>query len=416
MTSNQRTEVRIASIGNVDSGKSTTISVLTHSILDDGKGGARKHILKHPHEIKSGRTSSISHSFVKRGDAIFTFLDLAGHEKYIKTTVSGLSGYFVEYAMITIGADRGIIGTTKEHLIVAMSLNIPIFIVITKIDVAMKNKVDRIEARLAQMFKNKFAGCKELKYITTANVDNFVQTYQSSHSIVPVFKISNISGKNVDSLKQFVFNLKPIKKIGDIHNPNAKFIIESRFRLPGIGLVVTGTVQDGIFNKHKHYYIGPFGKEFKKVSIRSIHDNFKTDIDILRSGEGGCFNIKFIDSKEKFNINQLRKGHIIVASPYTVRQFEANIKILHHPTTIKLNYEPTVHCGIVRQSAKICKMDRPLVRTGDIAKVTFEFKYHPEYIRSGDTITFREGRTKGVGTITKIINRLVYKTNNTGHY
>ena len=33
---------RIAVIGNVDSGKSTLVGVLTKSIMDDGRGSARK--------------------------------------------------------------------------------------------------------------------------------------------------------------------------------------------------------------------------------------------------------------------------------------------------------------------------------------------------------------------------------------
>ena len=148
-------EVRIASIGNVDSGKSTTISVLSKNIMDNGKGDARKNLLKHPHEKTSGRTSSISHSFIRRAKDIFTFIDLAGHEKYLKTTVSGLNGYFIDYGMVVIGADRGIIGMTKEHLIVALSLEIPLFVVITKIDVAVQKKLNNIEKRLKMIFNNK---------------------------------------------------------------------------------------------------------------------------------------------------------------------------------------------------------------------------------------------------------------------
>lgn len=35
-------DTRIAVIGNVDSGKSTLVGVLTKSIMDDGRGSARK--------------------------------------------------------------------------------------------------------------------------------------------------------------------------------------------------------------------------------------------------------------------------------------------------------------------------------------------------------------------------------------
>ena len=63
-------------------------------------------------------------------DKIYAFIDLAGHAKYLKTTVSGLSGCFIDYAMVTIGGDRGIVGMTKEHMRIAIALNIPLFIVL----------------------------------------------------------------------------------------------------------------------------------------------------------------------------------------------------------------------------------------------------------------------------------------------
>ena len=51
--------------GAVDSGKSTLVAALTHGCegrprLDDGQGAARMAVLRHKHEIESGRTSSIS--------------------------------------------------------------------------------------------------------------------------------------------------------------------------------------------------------------------------------------------------------------------------------------------------------------------------------------------------------------------
>ena len=48
-------------------------------------------------------------------------------------------------------------------------------------------------------------------------------------------------------------------------------------------------------------------------------------------------------------------------------------------------------------------MDKPLVRTGDSALVSFEFMFKPEYIEVGQEIVFREGRTKGIGTIREIV-------------
>lgn len=52
-------DVRIAVIGNVDSGKSTMVGVMTKSIMDDGRGSARKQVFNFSHEAQNGRTSSI---------------------------------------------------------------------------------------------------------------------------------------------------------------------------------------------------------------------------------------------------------------------------------------------------------------------------------------------------------------------
>lgn len=53
-------DLRVAVLGNVDSGKSTLLGVLTQGELDNGRGRARLNLFRHLHEIQSGRTSSIS--------------------------------------------------------------------------------------------------------------------------------------------------------------------------------------------------------------------------------------------------------------------------------------------------------------------------------------------------------------------
>lgn len=50
-------EVRVAVVGNVDAGKSTTLGVLTRGSLDDGRGRARVTLFRHLHEQQTGRTS-----------------------------------------------------------------------------------------------------------------------------------------------------------------------------------------------------------------------------------------------------------------------------------------------------------------------------------------------------------------------
>lgn len=54
----------VAVLGGADAGKSTLLGVLAHGEYDNGRGSARLNVLRHLHELRSGRTSSISHEIL----------------------------------------------------------------------------------------------------------------------------------------------------------------------------------------------------------------------------------------------------------------------------------------------------------------------------------------------------------------
>ena len=62
-------EVRVAMVGEYESGKSTLLAVLIASRLDNGHGRARRSVHNHKHELTHGRTSSISMHSLDRDDA-----------------------------------------------------------------------------------------------------------------------------------------------------------------------------------------------------------------------------------------------------------------------------------------------------------------------------------------------------------
>jgi GTPase len=41
---------------------------------------------------------------------VITFIDLAGHEKYLKTTVFGMTGHAPDFAMLMVGVDLDVAG------------------------------------------------------------------------------------------------------------------------------------------------------------------------------------------------------------------------------------------------------------------------------------------------------------------
>jgi len=82
--------------------------------------------------------------------------------------------------------------------------------------------------------------------------------------------------------------------------------------------------------------------------------------------------------------------------------FKAYIEIMKHSTTIRMNYSPVIHCGTIKQTARIITNEE--LRTGSKSSVTFKFKYRPEFLEVNSIFFFREGGTRGIGRIIEIIS------------
>jgi GTPase len=64
---------------------------------------------------------------------IVSFIDLAGHERYLKTTLYGLTSGAPSCVLLVVGANAGLIGMSKEHLAIALALSVPVVVCITKV-------------------------------------------------------------------------------------------------------------------------------------------------------------------------------------------------------------------------------------------------------------------------------------------
>jgi GTPase len=131
--------LKLGIIGNVDAGKSTLVAVLTKGMPDDGNGIARGRICNYRHEQETGRTSSIGQEImgfsvdgsqviperfnqnknkywkeiVKDSYKIVSLVDLCGHEKYLKTTINGLTGLAPDFSCVVVGANMGLSKMTR---------------------------------------------------------------------------------------------------------------------------------------------------------------------------------------------------------------------------------------------------------------------------------------------------------------
>lgn len=121
------------------------------------------------------------------------------------------------------------------------------------------------------------------------------------------------------------------------------------------------------------------------------------------------------------------RGPPSLAELYTVHEFEAEVVVLHHQTTIKAGYNARVHCGCIRQNAQILSIrarprpqreglrpqrggagekEEDVLRTGSRAQVRFRFLRFAELLVPGSTLLFCEGTAKGVGKVTKVFPEL----------
>lgn len=252
-------QIRVSITGPSTAGKSSLLGTLTTSLLDNGRGKSRLSLLKHRHEISSGITSSVAqeligyaskssisedvdiinyasgnvaawddiHAASNDGRLVFVS-DLPGLVRYSKSTLRGLISWAPHYVMLCIPANSDeeitpdasrdaaeqIVGTELclSYLVLCMKLEVPILVVITKLDVAsragLKNTLSKVLSTL------KVAGKKPLMLHTSGVCSNLhqIQTVDSEEirktvagvqdwlSTVPIVLTSAIDGSGIGKL------------------------------------------------------------------------------------------------------------------------------------------------------------------------------------------------------------------------
>ncbi|RDB16788.1 GTP-binding protein 1 [Hypsizygus marmoreus] len=430
-------EVRCAVVGNVDSGKSTTLGVLTRGALDDGRGRARVGLFRHKHEIETGRTSSVGMEILGFGPSgapilpntinssdpdvirreklgweeisiqaakIVSFIDLAGHERYLKTTLYGLTSGAPSCVILIVGANAGLIGMSKEHLAIALALSVPVVVCITKIDMTPANKTAETIKQVVKILKS--PGCRKTPvFVNSLETAVELSTSFGTDRICPIFQISNVTGQGLDYVRTFL-NLLPSSEADDekfaINQP-LEFSVTEVWSVPYVGTVVNGIMNAGSVKAGDAVMLGPDSNgNYQTTVIKSIQRK-RANVTTAEAGQCVSFALKRVRRAA------VRKGMVIAAKsetpPRAVRQFEGQVLILYHNTTLQKNYQAMLHCGAVRQTVRIIGMDHPqgVLRTGDRATVQFEFISHPEFVKEGMKLLFREGKTKGLGVITRLL-------------
>jgi elongation factor 1-alpha len=451
--------ITVGVMGNVNAGKSTLIGTLVTNENDNGKGRNRTYVTTHLHELTSGRTSSIGQiimgytdentikyyspgvqwsDITKESNKVIKFLDLAGHEKYLKTTIKGLQ-MRPNYVIVAIEASRGVTDITKQHITLCRAHKIPFMILITKVDMTNRKVYSQTIKDLGSLLKTHF----QLMPNMICDIDDAIRMADQHHlqvsktqqtttkgqvttsNLVPVIDVSCVSGEGLDILKKLLYRLKPNREYHPLKQ--VEFYNENIYEnVTGIGLVVSGVLTSGTVEKGQKLVLGPnLSGKYIPIKIKSIHVD-KQLVDKVTAGHHCSFAIANVPGSKKDLKNYIRKDMVILddmVTPMAYKTIVLTIKMLNIQKIMTSELK-SISLGVgsgfvinfsnVRRPVTVKSIDKintkknnsiqridGRVFPGDTARITIELDT-PAYAKKKDMCVLVESHMFGMGIIDDI--------------
>ncbi len=408
-----REHILIGTAGHVDHGKSTLVGTLVTGIPDDGSGKTRLFLDVQKHEIERGLSADLSYAvygfrgrntihlknplnkherarIVETAEKLVSFVDTVGHEPWLRTTIRGLVGQKLDYGLLVVSADDGVTRTTREHLGILLAMELPTIIAVTKIDRVEKSRLHQVVAELSGLLRE----IGRIPYIIKDEEEVKKASEmigKRGHVLIPVLTLSPVTMQGMDLLNELI---RLLPKRFRRHKDDFIMYIDKIYRISGVGTVVSGTVKQGVLREGDEVLIGPTSSgDFLKSRIQSIEiHHYRVEQTV--SGDVAGIAVKGVSAED------LRRGMVVVKKkPSAVWEFTADVLVFNHPTRIKAGYEPVLHLETISESVVFTDVEGGYLKAGDRGKVRIRFKYHPYFIQRGQKFIFREGRSKGYGTV-----------------
>ena len=240
----------------------------------------------------------------------------------------------------------------------------------------------------------------------------------------PIFLLSAVTGSMVSELKLLlnVMTRRPLQvaqqTAQQTAQPDLQIQVDEIFpSVPGVGLVVAGRVVHGTAKPGDSVRLGPMvdaaGELIKdgfvnlRVSSIRVQDH---PVEQLKLGASGTFALKSSGkAKDLLTSRALSRSRLLVGTKSVLapsRWLRASVTVLQHPSSIRARYEPVLHVGMARQTARVVSMSGlqgepvEMLRAGDTAEILFRWAHWPEIVEPGCALVFRENSVKGVGSVT----------------
>lgn len=259
----------VGTAGHIDHGKTALVKALTGTDAD-----------RLAEEKARGITIDLGFAYADLGQGAITgFVDVPGHERLIHTMLAGAGG--IDFALLVVAADDGIMPQTREHLAILDLLGIKRGIVaLTKADLVGPERRADLAAE-----------------IRAALVDTGL-------SQAPIIAVSSLTGEGVEALRHTLAAAET-ETAARSDAGLLRFAVDRSFTLSGAGTVVTGMVLGGRVGLDDTVTVSPSGLTAR---VRGIHAQNRKATE-GHAGQRCALNL----AGERVTKDAIRRGDLILA-------------------------------------------------------------------------------------------------------
>jgi selenocysteine-specific elongation factor len=256
----------VGTAGHIDHGKSALVRALTGIDPD-----------RLPEEKRRGITIDLGFADLELDDLRIGFVDVPGHERFIKNMLAGAHG--IDLLALVIAADESVMPQTREHFDICRLLGVSNgLVVITKKDLVDEEMLALVEEEARELVNGSF-------------LEN-----------APLVTVSSRTGAGLDDLKS------QLAEMGRRVPPRSqdftmRLPIDRAFSMKGFGTVVTGTLISGKITEGEELELLPSRTNVRvrglQVHNKSIHE--------AHAGQRTAVNLAGVDTA------QIERGMVLAA-------------------------------------------------------------------------------------------------------
>lgn len=349
----------IGTAGHIDHGKTSLVRALTGTDTD-----------RLPEEKKRGMSIELGYAFLAPSDdgaagaeaprEPIAFIDVPGHEKLLHTMISGATG--IDFALLLVAADDGVMPQTREHLAVLSLLGIDRGVVaITKIDRVDEARVQEVTQQVTALLADTPLAHAPIIPVSATRGDGVAELRQLLRAEAARLDAAHgadgaADHHGSDSPVRAAAATEPAETTADTNaalpaQAGFRLAIDRVFSLDGVGTVATGTVHAGRVQVGDVLQQLPDGP--KELRVRSLHAQNRST-DTAHAGQRCAINLAGIER------DQLQRGHWLalpgIAS--VSDRLDVELHLWHaEPRAIRSGTRVHVHLGTTASPAAVAVLD-----------------------------------------------------------